>query len=550
MKSGKSFSGRERHCSFLNLHNETFANISAVSGLDWPDDGRSAATVDWDRDGDLDICVANRTGPQLRILQNDFPGRGGHLTVSLVGDTCNRDAIGARLELFVDGEDLPMIRSLRAGDGFLSQSSKSIHFGLGQANAIDRLVVHWPGPGGSAQTIQDLEIGEHYRITQGRVSAEVLQKDGAPKLKPAPVASSPSPLPPRIFTHAPIPLPKLNYSPSKGDKDLPMVDGRPVLINLWASWCAPCLEELQAFAKESAPIRKFGLDILALSVDLPGDDLAKAERFLESCDWPFRSGSISTASIDRLQNINNFVLDIHTPLPVPTSFLVDNRGNLQGIFKGPVEVTWLLENVGRLVRMPTSGEGRSKGALPFPGRWFTDPRRLNYIGLAIELAESAPIDTALEYYSRNKQIFEQSPRAPKLLFSLAQALESKQRLREAELFYRRALAISPNYIDSLHRFASLLSRPASGEAKEKGTEAVVLAEKAAALTGFQNPHILQTLATAYANLENYPKAIGYAEAALLLAREQGLEKLAAIIETHLQSYQRNERPETDVPQQE
>ena len=57
---GRSFSGNERNCVFLNTGEATaakgrFANVSAVSGLDFPDDARAVALVDWDHDGDEDL---------------------------------------------------------------------------------------------------------------------------------------------------------------------------------------------------------------------------------------------------------------------------------------------------------------------------------------------------------------------------------------------------------------------------------------------------------------------------------------------------------------
>ncbi|MCP4888112.1 MAG: hypothetical protein GY904_16060, partial [Planctomycetaceae bacterium] len=62
---GRSFSGNERNCVFLNTGEAAaakgrFANVSAVSGLDFPDDARAVALVDWDHDGDEDLWISNR----------------------------------------------------------------------------------------------------------------------------------------------------------------------------------------------------------------------------------------------------------------------------------------------------------------------------------------------------------------------------------------------------------------------------------------------------------------------------------------------------------
>jgi len=123
---GKSHSGHERNCVFLNTGGARFANISAASGLDFDDDGRGVAYVDWDQDGDLDLWVFNRTAPQIRFFKNDTPRDGRFLAVRLEGTNGNRDGIGARVQLHLEGPSGPftLTRTLYAGRGFVSQSSQ------------------------------------------------------------------------------------------------------------------------------------------------------------------------------------------------------------------------------------------------------------------------------------------------------------------------------------------------------------------------------------------------------------------------------------------
>ena len=134
---GRSFSGNERNCVFLNTGafataDGRFANVSGVSGLDFPDDGRAVVLVDWDHDGDQDMWISNRNAPRLRLMRNDSPGSNHYLVLRLQGNgkTTNRDAIGARVEVVMAGEqsgaeNAPRsVKTLRAGEGFLAQSSK------------------------------------------------------------------------------------------------------------------------------------------------------------------------------------------------------------------------------------------------------------------------------------------------------------------------------------------------------------------------------------------------------------------------------------------
>ncbi|MFT7443317.1 MAG: hypothetical protein ACI9AF_000212, partial [Granulosicoccus sp.] len=104
ISDGGSLSGHERNCAFLNVEGGKFATVSAVSGLDFSDDARSPVSIDWDRDGDLDLWVANRTAPQLRFLRNDTQESNHFVSLRLRGTTSNRDGIGARVEIWSDWE--------------------------------------------------------------------------------------------------------------------------------------------------------------------------------------------------------------------------------------------------------------------------------------------------------------------------------------------------------------------------------------------------------------------------------------------------------------
>ena len=89
IRTGASFSGRERNCAFLNLGGSSFADGSAALGLDLKQDSRGLAVCDWDHDGDLDLWLTNRTAPRAQLIQNE--GGGKSVAVLLEGRS------GARL---------------------------------------------------------------------------------------------------------------------------------------------------------------------------------------------------------------------------------------------------------------------------------------------------------------------------------------------------------------------------------------------------------------------------------------------------------------------
>ena len=57
-------------------------------------------------------------------------------------------------------------------------------------------------------------------------------------------------------------------------------DGRPVVVHLFATWCAPCREEMPLLRKVIVRARKAGAEVLLFSLDEPKDAESKVPRFL------------------------------------------------------------------------------------------------------------------------------------------------------------------------------------------------------------------------------------------------------------------------------
>ena len=372
LAQGRSLSGRERHCCFLNTGGSRFADVSAALGLDLPDDGRAIAVVDWDQDGDLDFWISNRNAPSIRFLRNDLDAGNHFLDVRLIGESCNRDAIGTRVEVHLsDPSQTKLIKSLRAGDGFLGQSSKWLHFGLGQAKVVDRLIVHWPGS--TAEEFSGLAANKRYHIVQGR-GKEVLWTYRNPRkveLTPSQPEKPPSIERARIVLLTRVPVLELDYRDFDGSTvSVDRKRQQPLLINLWASWCASCVEELNEFSQRADEIRAHGLDIVALSVDgLNGDDQdgsVDPEQLLAQIGFDFSTGHATEGTLTALEEIQQQVSSQIRPIAIPTSFLIDTYKNVAVMYKGPLDVDQLLEDLD-LLDAP-SNQLRDAAVLS-PGRW-------------------------------------------------------------------------------------------------------------------------------------------------------------------------------------
>ena len=112
---------------------------------------RSAALVDLDDDGDLDI-VTNNYGDRPQIFISDLAQRGAvhALQVRLIGSRSNRDGIGAVVTVTAAGRSQMQVNDGKSG--YLAQSVMPLYFGLGAATQADLIVVKWPS--GKVQTVR------------------------------------------------------------------------------------------------------------------------------------------------------------------------------------------------------------------------------------------------------------------------------------------------------------------------------------------------------------------------------------------------------------
>ncbi|WP_088183395.1 TlpA family protein disulfide reductase [Sphingobium sp. Z007] len=73
-------------------------------------------------------------------------------------------------------------------------------------------------------------------------------------------------------------------NPDGGDKTLQDFAGKPLLVNLWATWCAPCIAEMPTLDRIAATYGPKGLAVLTISQDNQG--LKAAKPFFAKHDLP------------------------------------------------------------------------------------------------------------------------------------------------------------------------------------------------------------------------------------------------------------------------
>ncbi len=478
IRNGNSFSGREPNSFFLNTQGGRFADASFLSGLGLTDDGRALAAGDWDRDGDIDLWVTNRTAPRVRFLRNDIQERPPFVALRLEGDPAakvNRDAIGASVTLTLsDGQR--RVKQLTAGDGFLSQSSKWLHFGLGKATAIRSVHVTWPGVR-QAEAIKGVMPNGWFRVRQGSGRAQrhlvrPLDVKAVPLALPDPSSNA------FVKLTEPVPAPALRYQTWLGDAA--QVDtNQPILTLLWASWCPACRRELSRFIQEAKSLQQAGVQILALNIEeaqaaVEGTEAPatlELQAYLKAMAWPFGSGRAGKELVSILDEAQRMHLYKQEPMPLPSAFLW-NGGKLVSFSKGETGVKALLEEWSRL-QSPTTPH--PDHALPFSGRWSTDHFATHPVAIAQTYFEGGYYDQA-ETYVRDalsnlkttdptKRAFQEAD----LHFMIGEALRLKKRPPGETLpLYEEAVRLNPNHQRAVPALAKTLL------ATRQGPKAVAL----------------------------------------------------------------------------
>lgn len=123
--------------------------------------GRAATYADIDGDGDLDVLIT-ATGQPPRLLRNDQQLGHHWLRLKLVGVTCNRDAVGAEIEVRVGGQILH--RTVSATRSYLAQTELPVTFGLGANDRVEEVVIRWPDR--TTQQLSDVAIDKLTTVRQ------------------------------------------------------------------------------------------------------------------------------------------------------------------------------------------------------------------------------------------------------------------------------------------------------------------------------------------------------------------------------------------------
>ena len=158
-----SWHGWEHNRYLHNRGNGEFEEIGRAAGADLLLNARGVAVADFWNRGVMDIAVSASTDKHA-LLRNEIDSNRHWIQTELVGVKSNRDAVGARVYIKVNGKK--QMREVVLGDGYGSQNSLRQHFGIGDATQIDEMIVKWPRSG-TVQTFKNVAANRIVEITEG-----------------------------------------------------------------------------------------------------------------------------------------------------------------------------------------------------------------------------------------------------------------------------------------------------------------------------------------------------------------------------------------------
>lgn len=151
-----------RNLIFINRGNGTYQNATSET-IKFSNEAltRGLAVIDYDRSGTPDLIFSNIDGEPSQLAHNHASGN-NWIRLDLEGTESNRDAIGTKVTL--NREDgLRQIQTVRAGNSYVSSSSKSLFFGL-KNSTVDHLIIQWPS--GQVDTLNSIEINKIHHIKE------------------------------------------------------------------------------------------------------------------------------------------------------------------------------------------------------------------------------------------------------------------------------------------------------------------------------------------------------------------------------------------------
>jgi hypothetical protein len=160
---------------FMSNGDGTFTERASQMGITHTDQGRGVVCADYDRDGKVDIFIANN-GTSPTIFKNEIDNANHYIAIDLLDTDANAEAVGARVTVTTASGS--QVQEVYLGTAYLSQAPSTLHFGLGADDLISSIDIAWPGPGSIVSRVENVEVDQRVEIMQGGVNLNLIVTQG------------------------------------------------------------------------------------------------------------------------------------------------------------------------------------------------------------------------------------------------------------------------------------------------------------------------------------------------------------------------------------
>lgn len=171
-------------------------------------------------------------------------------------------------------------------------------------------------------------------------------KDNGPKAPEAPSAAKTSPTAPLaafVYSKSPTELADITFQNDQAQPiKLSDFRGRVIVLNLWATWCAPCREEMPSFDRLQRDLGSDKFEVVALSLDRAGAEASK--KFLQEVKAEHLKLYVDPTGKQ------GFPLKL---IGMPTTILIDKQGREIGRLTGPAE--WDTPDAKKMIEKALAG---------------------------------------------------------------------------------------------------------------------------------------------------------------------------------------------------
>jgi tetratricopeptide (TPR) repeat protein/peroxiredoxin len=526
IRTDGTWAGYQRNNFYVNHGDGMFSEAAGALGLDFIEDTRTFALLDFDHDGRLEVLLKNRNAPQVRVLHNDMRDLGASIMFRLRGHKSNRDAIGAAITL--QSGDLKQVKFISAGGGFLSQHTKDVHFGLGTNGHPVRAEIRWPS--GLVQHFDNLPAGNLILIEEGAAvfraepfalsaattcAPDVTGSARMPGVEPecgsvsairkGPAESDPPSASVETWLLSPVAAPDFSLADSAGGQHtLRSFRGQRLLLHFWASSSPASLADLETLAHLHARWKSEGLAVASINLN-SSSEAHQVRSLIREKGYPFPV-LLATDQTAAVYNIlYRYLFDRRRDLAIPTSFLIDSEGMIVKIYQGVLNPAVVEADVSQIPRTPAE---RMQKGLPFPGRLYGGEFRRNQFTYALVFHDRGYLDEAL---ASCRLVLERAPDNAEAHYLAGMIYLEKHMPKEARASFEQTLKARPAYPGT---FADAWNNLGMLAAQEDRNDDAISALKQAVRLNPKSVVALENLGNVYRRQKRWADAQSMLEGAL------------------------------------